>query len=230
MSFIRIDWRLQALWYPLMRSLIDKPLPVTREFIDITGGLNGLFTLANEEDGENSSVSNKGSYDNALLAGWCDVFHTCGLSTGLTDDLFKNTQYSTQWSYNLVSLWTHPSECQIISECFRRVLYPAHSLAVPAEYKNLLQYFLGRLYDSCEFSTIMNNHDDHTIIPFVQKLRNEDTKAYFIVLHVIQLLSVQLKSSTNDAADKHGKYYVANLVKMLQVICSICSNKLFLLA
>lgn len=74
-----IGWQAQFSWFDIIFPAFIKSTRVPKALLEITGELNGLFTL----DTKNNAIS-MGKMD-----GWYDLFTVCRLSTRLTDEIFK---------------------------------------------------------------------------------------------------------------------------------------------
>ncbi|KAL7331925.1 hypothetical protein PS15p_204048 [Mucor circinelloides] len=202
-SLTDFGWETQLLWYPLIRH---RALRVPTPFYRITGSLNGIFEADTEEPDVQQSTE-----------GWQCLFKACKLSIELTDALF---QHQLQWEYNLLLLWKHPLENEILRNGLEHALHPKFSLSVSTEYPRLLNHFLHKLYDSFDFYPILQDERYYTnksMLPFISQLsRNQGTQSYFVVLCVAQLLDP--KERVIEAKEnKQDLYYLSCLIKVIQV-------------
>lgn len=155
------------LWYPFIKK---RSLRVPKAFFQITGSLNGLFEA--EEDDR----------DDDKMVGWHQLFTACKLSTELTDALF---QYHIQWEYNLLLLWKHPIENEIVQNGFRLSLHPSLSKSVSNEYPKLLDHFLSQLYNSFDFDAVLRDEQyyaDKNILPIISQLSRNQGKVICLIL------------------------------------------------
>lgn len=157
---LNVGWETQLLWYPITRH---RALRVPTPFYRITGSLNGIFEVDKEEPNVQQSTE-----------GWQCLFKACKLSIELTDALF---QHQLQWEYNLLLLWKHPLENEILRNGLEYALHPRSSLSVSTEYSRLLNHFLHKLYDSFDFYSVLQDERYYTnksMLPFISQLsRNQ---------------------------------------------------------
>jgi len=149
-------WETQLLWYPFIKH---RSLRVPAPFFRITGSLNQVFEADSTETRVQQSTE-----------GWQCFFKACKLSTELTDALF---QRQIQWEYNLLLLWKHPAENEILRNGLEHALHPKSSLSVSSEYPKLLNHFLYKLYDSFDFYPVLQDERHYTnksILPIISQL------------------------------------------------------------
>ncbi|KAL9560133.1 hypothetical protein MBANPS3_000097 [Mucor bainieri] len=195
-SLTDFGWETQLLWYPLIRH---RSLQVPALFYRITGALNGTFEADSAEPNAQQSTE-----------GWHCLFKACKLSTELTDTLF---QYQMQWEYNLLLLWKHPVENEILRNGLEHALHPKSSLSVSSEYPKLLKHFLHKLFDSFDFCPVLQDERYYTnksVLPIISQLSR----------HQVQLLKpkervteAKEKSCNSNKADL---YYLSCLIKVIQ--------------
>ncbi|KAI9486237.1 MAG: hypothetical protein EXX96DRAFT_548236 [Benjaminiella poitrasii] len=189
-----IDWKLQLLWYPLLQ---EKTLKVPQTIFKLTGSLDGLFSCDDELIKANPD--------------WLDLFEACKRSPLLTDKLFER---ASQWTYQLLLLWTCPEKDNIIVSGFTRVLHPFYSPSCSLEYTNLIVHFLDRLYDSTDFHDIINQNASTDYSVFIQRLSAKGTKSYFKVCYIARLL--EENNQLSDLQPNQEAYYISNMIGILQ--------------
>ncbi|KAI8890006.1 hypothetical protein K501DRAFT_313166 [Backusella circina FSU 941] len=201
------DWKTRLLWYDLSSHIpeLKQPISVPDSLYRLTGEMNGLFV----------SDQNKGGDDQSKTIGWIHLFDACKLSRTLIDTLFINHE---KWMYNLILLWKHPNEDDIIGPCFREILHPKLNFSVSIEYPILLVDFIGRLADTFHIQkTIIDYYiqkDDVLLLKFISKLSEQATKQFFQVLYIIRLLRDEAKEGKE--LDTENTYYISSLIKTLQ--------------
>ncbi|OAD08802.1 hypothetical protein MUCCIDRAFT_105769 [Mucor lusitanicus CBS 277.49] len=204
-SLTDFGWETQLLWYPLIRH---RPLRVPAPFFRITGALNGIF----EADIAESSAQQP-------TEGWRCLFRACKQSTELTDTLF---QHQIQWEYNLLLLWKHPIENEILKDGLEHALHPGSSLSVSSEYPKLLNHFLHKLYDSFDFYPVLQDeqyYTDKSMLPIISRLsRHQGMRSYFVVLCIAQLLKPKQRVTEAKENNKPDLYYLSSLIKVIQDI------------
>ncbi|GAN07005.1 hypothetical protein MAM1_0144c06495 [Mucor ambiguus] len=192
-SLTDFGWETQLLWYPIIRH---RSLRIPAPFFRITGALNGIFEIGNAEYNVQESTE-----------GWQCLFKACKLSTELTDNLF---QHQIQWEYNLLLLWKHPVESEILRNGLEHALHPRSSLSVSSEYPKLLNYFLHKLFNSFDFYPVLQDERYYTnkaMMPIISQLSR----------HQVQLLKP--KETVTEAKDnKQDVYYLSCLIKVIQDI------------
>ncbi|CAO3644973.1 unnamed protein product [Mucor fragilis] len=208
-SLTDFGWKTQLLWYPLVGH---RSMRIPAPFFRITGSLNGIFEADTTESSTQQSTE-----------GWQCLFKACKLSTELTDALF---QRQIQWEYNLLLLWKHPAENEILRYGLEYALHPKSSLSVSCEYPKLLNHFLYKLYDSFDFYPVLQDeqyYSNKSMLPIISQLsRNQGIRSYFVVLCIAQLLKPKTRvtevkeNSYNN--DKQDLYYVSCLMKVIQNI------------
>jgi hypothetical protein len=77
-------------------------------------------------------------------------------------------------------VWKHPYECSSFHEQLTRNLHPSFSTAAHYEYRLLLIYFLGQLYDVHGNDDVMHlyQHYDSIAVPLVKLLTTERKLRY----------------------------------------------------
>ncbi|KAG0173654.1 hypothetical protein DFQ30_007276 [Apophysomyces sp. BC1015] len=218
------DWKTQLLWCDLQLVAwpfldIDQQLQiqVPGSLYSITGSLHKLLVAI--EPAETVAPEDE------KMVGWVALFEGCKASRALTRELFK---HKDNWMYNLLLLWKHPNEDEIVSHCLQQVLHPALSLSVHDEYNCLLIDFLAKLFQSFNGAQVVRDYSYpiREMCQFTARLTDTGCKLFFTVLYVMKLFSRQ-KQQSLDKVEPSGSmvesnyqgqevYYVSGLIKVLQ--------------